>query len=318
MKMLPGMALAILSGHACAAGRSTLDEIPAPVRSTLIHAYVQHDDRDLYSELFLEPVTIDRLPGAIVTWRSNNGKDVVEEQHRFFLPGNDVGFCSEGLNVLRHAVDGRIVGDEKWRLASPVGWDEQRVPRRSYGAGVSPVDIIGTELCLAHFAGFSDHFQARSESLTQERAREGEARSAAKQARHDADVTALRECLRDQARVARDTESIERKSRELESASDRLAIARGSLDVQRGIIDSYEASASSRNEYNRQVQAYRASAAEHDRQVKAHQRALERHEADVDRLNAACVQDRQFVGSAVHEVCRTNDSEFCEGVKSRR
>jgi hypothetical protein len=318
MKMLSGIALAILAGHACAAGRPTLAEMPAPVRSTLVHAYLEDDDPDRYSEVFFEPAVIDGLPGAIVTLRVNDGAKVEQGQHRFILPEKDERLCNEAGSVMRHAFGGEIVGEPKWRVVLPVDWDERRRPNRSYAEGTSPIDIIGTELCVAHFSTFGSDLEERTTTLMKERSRQAEERSAAKQARHDADVTDLRGCLRDREALARGTASADRQTRELNSAADGLAIARASLELQKNIIDSYEASASSRTQYNRQVQAYLASAAEHDRKVKAHERVLERRQADADRIDATCVQGREFVGSAVHEVCRTNDSDFCAKATSRR
>ena len=318
MKIRSGIALAILAGHACAAGRSTLDEMPAPVRSTFIHAFLEDDDPNQYNEVFLEPAMIDKLPGAIVTLRANDGNKIQEGQFRFFLPGNDAKFCNGAERVMQRAVDGKIVGDNPWRVALPVRWDEKRTPRRSYAEGASPVDIIGTELCIAHFATFADDLRQRAAALMAEQSRKSEERSAAKQARHDADVNDLRACLRDQEANARASESLESRTGELNSITDRLDIARAGLEIQRKIIESYEASASSRNAFQRQVQAYNASAADHGRKMKSHARVLERHQIDRDRFDATCGGERKFVDTAVHEVCRTNDSTFCAEAKSRR
>jgi len=316
MTRILGVALAILTGHACAAGRSTLDEMPAPVRSTFVHAYLADDDPDRYSELFLEPATIDKFPGAIVTIRVNDGKEVQQAQHRFLRPANDVSLCRENGSALQHVFGGEVV-QQTWQVIPPVWWDERRRPHRQYPETATPLDIIGTELCLAHFATFSDDLQERTTASMTEQLRQGEERSAAKQARHEADVTTLRGCLRDRDEIAQVSEADERQTLDLNSTSDRLAVARASLELQQTIIDSYEASASSRNDYNREVRAYSASAAEHDRRVKAHARVLERHQADAARVDAAC-SGREFVGTAAHEVCRKNPSPHCETIRNQR
>lgn len=316
MKMLAVIASAILTGHACAAGRSTLGEMPAPARSTFVYAYLQDDDPDKYSELFLEPAVIDKLPGAIVTSRINNGREVRQERHRFLLPENDAKFCHEQGSVMRHAVDGRVIGEEKWRVARPVRWDEQHLPNRLYAEDASPVDVIGTELCIAHFAKFGDDLQERTTVLMAERVLEGEEASAAKLARHEAEVEILRGCIRDREDQARNSESAERKTSELNAASDRLAVMLAGLEIQRGIIQSYKASAATRNEYNRQIQDYNAALAEHDRNVKAHDRVLERGRVDFDRIEATC--SRPFDGAAMRAVCRNNPSEFCPDEKTLR
>jgi len=316
MKMLLGIAAAILTGHVCAAGRPTLDELPAPVRSTFVHAYLEDGDPDKYSELFLEPAVIEDRPGVIVTLRVNDGKNFQQAEHRFSLPEKDAGLCNEAGSVMRHGFRGEV-GEQQWKVAQPFEWRDNQSPARTYAQETSPVDIVGTELCVAHFTDFGDDLHERAMATMAERLRAGEERSAAKQARHEADVTTLRECLRDRDDITRVSESAERKARELHSAADRLAIARASLELQRSIIESYEASASSRNQYNRQLQDYRASAAEHDRNVRAHTRALERHQADAARVDAACSR-REFVGTAVHQVCRRNPSPFCETMTKQR
>lgn len=316
MKMLSGIALAILAGHACAAGRPTLDEMPAPVRSTLVHAYLADEDPDKYSEVFFEPAVIDGLPGAIVTLRVNDGAKVEQGQHRFILPEKDERLCNEAGSVMRHAFDGEIVGEPKWRVALPVSWDEHRTPYRAYADGVSPIDVIGTELCLAHFPTFGHDLQERTEALVAERRRQWEEQNAVKQARTEADVVVLRACLRDREALERTGEAAEREESALVSSLDRLAIMRAGLELQRGILDSYQASAASRNEFDRQVRAYSIAAAEHDRKVKAHERVLARGRSESDRVKAAC-EGREFSGAAAHEVCRSDTSAFCDKVRKR-
>lgn len=316
MKMLLVIALAILSGHACAAGRPTLTEIPAPVRSTLIHVYLEDDDPDKFSELFFESAVIDDLPGAIVTWRVNNGREVRQRQHRFILPEKNERFCSEESSVMRHAVDGKVIGDENWKVALPIDWDDRGRPNRSYTKGTSPTDIIGTELCIAHFSTFGDDLEERTSALLAERKRQWNEKSALRDARYEEDVATYQTCLQDREVLERASESTEREAGRLSSSEDRLAVMRASLDLQRGIRDSYTPSAASTRDFNRQVQAYNGALAEHNRNVKDYDRVLARGRSDQERINAKC--SRQFDGAAVRKVCRDNPSKFCPDEKTLR
>jgi hypothetical protein len=311
-----GIALMILTGHVCAAGLSTLDEMPAPARTAIVHAYLEDDDPDKYSEVFLEPAVIDKLPGAIVTLRVNNGRQVQQEEHRFFLAEQDARLCNVDGSVMRHAFGGQVVAEEQWQVAQPIGWDDNEVPNRNYSKETSPLDIIGTELCVAHFATFADDLQERTVALMKERERQGMENSAILQARHEADVATLLSCLRDREELDRTTDANNRRTHELVSKADRLAITFAGLEVQRSIIESYKASAASRNDFNRQIQAYRASVAEHDRNAQAFNRAVERHQTNMARSNAICAQS--FSTSALREVCRGNTSEFCADNKAWR
>lgn len=310
-----GIALMILAGHVYAAGRSTLDEIPAPVRSMIVHAYLEDNDPDKYSEVFFEPTVIGKLSGAIVTLRVNNGKQVQQQEHRFFLPEAGARLCNVDGSILKHAV-GQVVVEEQWQVAQPVEWNDSRAPNRIYGKEASTVDIIGTELCVAHFESFGDALQERTMTLMKERERQGKEDNAARQATHTADVATLKGCLQDREELKRTTDANNRRVQELNSTEDRLKITLAGLEIQRAIVESYEASATSRNNYTRQLQALRVAGAEHDRNAKALKRDLERHEADEDRWKATCA--RSFSGSAMREACRGSTSVLCTDNKEWR
>lgn len=190
MKTLIFCVAAFACSLAHSRGVPTAGSIPVPAGHKLVHEFMSPGNKNGdYNEVFLQVTTQNGYPASSYVVRSNDGKNVSEEN--FVAVLSDIKGCvnkEDGrMTIYRSAT---APSSYDWNQVVPRRWDytvAEAQSRRYYKQTDRMLDIVATEICIATDKLFSTYLQAASSSASQNLMRPDQEKREQSKARDEAE-----------------------------------------------------------------------------------------------------------------------------------